>query len=298
MVIPLKVYLDSSDYRAFVLGSESSQRVLNYLLEKKEEGRIVIPFSYLTIVELLQDYTPQYYQDREQRADMITKLCGAHCFKFRFDDKDVWDAPYSSSGEWMPMSMDEMFDPEKIDKMILNALATNGVPAENIPILTDSSREGIVAELKSQFLTLRSPSIFFRYHFGSRGGKNTLQAGFHDLSAKLHENLDYLYSKIASWDLQPGSIRQRMPRLQKMFPDYLVDIFEAFIRMNYRGRHFQKSDAADFFHALYLPHSDLWRTDAHFASLLKAQKVPFHERIVPKLKDLPKRIEELLAKSG
>jgi hypothetical protein len=51
MVIPLKVYLDSSDYRAFVLGSESSQRVLNYLLEKKEEGRIVIPFSYLTIVE-------------------------------------------------------------------------------------------------------------------------------------------------------------------------------------------------------------------------------------------------------
>ncbi|WP_207263249.1 hypothetical protein [Desulfovibrio sp. Huiquan2017] len=298
MVIPLKVYLDSSDYRAFVLGSESSQRVLNYLLEKKEEGRIVIPFSYLTIVELLQDYTPQYYQDREQRADMITKLCGAHCFKFSSDDKDVWDAPYSSSGEWMPLTMDEMLDPEKMNRTILNILATSGVPAENIPILTDSFRERITAEVKEQMFALRSPSLFFRYYFGAMGGKNTLQSSFHELSSNLHKILEDLYSQATSQDLQPGSIRQSTPRLQKMFPDYFFNIFEAFIRKNFRGCHFQKSDGADIFHALYLPHSDLWRTDAHFASLLKAQKVPFHERIVPKLKDFPKRIEELLAKGG
>lgn len=298
MGIPLKVYLDTSDYRAFVSGSEATQKVLNYLLEKKEEGLVVIPFSYLTIVELLQDYTPQYYQDREHRADMITRLCETHCFKFSYDDKDVWDAPYSSSGEWMPLTMDEMFDPEKMNRTILNILATSGVPAESIPILTDSFRDRITTEVKGQMLALRSPSMFFRYHFGARGGKNTLQSSFHDLSAKLHEGLDDLYSQVASQDLQHGSVRQGMPRLHKIFPEYFFDIFEAFIRKNFQRRHFQKSDAADFFHALYLPHSDLWRTDAHFASLLKAQKVPFHERIVPKLKDLPKRIEELLTRDS
>jgi hypothetical protein len=51
-------------------------------------------------------------------------------------------------------------------------------------------------------------------------------------------------------------------------------------------------------HAMYLPHSDLWRGDRAFSDLLIKHGVNFSERVVPTLLDLPGRIEAEIVKSG
>lgn len=58
------------------------------------------------------------------------------------------------------------------------------------------------------------------------------------------------------------------------------------------------SDGIYFMHAMYLPHSDLWRGDRAFSDLLIKHGVNFSERVVPTLLDLPGRIEAEIVKSG
>jgi hypothetical protein len=61
------------------------------------------------------------------------------------------------------------------------------------------------------------------------------------------------------------------------------------------GRDIKNSDAIDLIHAMYLPHSDLWRGDKAFSSLLITNRVDFCSRIVPSLVELPGRIEAMIA---
>lgn len=74
-----------------------------------------------------------------------------------------------------------------------------------------------------------------------------------------------------------------------------AEMFYAFER---ERRPIKQSDGIDFVHAIYLPHTDLWRGDKAFADLLIKHKVSFSERVVPTLLDLPARIEIELAKQG
>jgi hypothetical protein len=53
----------------------------------------------------------------------------------------------------------------------------------------------------------------------------------------------------------------------------------------------QHSTGGDFIHALYAQHSDLWRGDRRFSHFLKAAVPDIAERIVPRLSDLPERIQ-------
>ena len=57
----------------------------------------------------------------------------------------------------------------------------------------------------------------------------------------------------------------------------------------------KESDAADIFHATYLPYVDLYRTDGRFSSLVEKLPKPPTVRVVPKLRQLPDAIEEQLA---
>lgn len=57
----------------------------------------------------------------------------------------------------------------------------------------------------------------------------------------------------------------------------------------------KESDAADIFHATYLPYVDLYRTDGRFSSLVEKLPKPSTVRVVPKLRQLPDAIEERLA---
>lgn len=61
-------------------------------------------------------------------------------------------------------------------------------------------------------------------------------------------------------------------------------------------RPIKDSDGIDFVHALYLPHTDLWRGDRAFSDLLIRHKVSFSGRVVPTLLALPARIEAELKK--
>jgi hypothetical protein len=72
-----------------------------------------------------------------------------------------------------------------------------------------------------------------------------------------------------------------------------AEILYAFER---EKRPIKDSDGIDFVHAMYLPHTDLWRGDRAFADLLKKHKVSFSERIVPTLLELPARIDAELAR--
>jgi len=63
-------------------------------------------------------------------------------------------------------------------------------------------------------------------------------------------------------------------------------------------RPIKDSDGIDFVHAMYLPHTDLWRGDRSFSHLLKQHKVSFCERIVPTLLELPARVEAELVKQS
>ena len=60
-------------------------------------------------------------------------------------------------------------------------------------------------------------------------------------------------------------------------------------------RDIKRSDAIDLIHAMYLPHTDLWRGDKAFSKLLIKNRVNFHEHIVPTLLELPRRIETEIA---
>lgn len=92
--------------------------------------------------------------------------------------------------------------------------------------------------------------------------------------------------------MSPEQLCDDVPRWRELFGDesaaLAAQIFYAFEREN---RPIKKSDGIDFVHALYLPHTDLWRGDRSFADLLRKHEVRFSDRVVPTLLELPARIE-------
>src|SRR5665213_460827 len=61
-------------------------------------------------------------------------------------------------------------------------------------------------------------------------------------------------------------------------------------------RDIKRSDAIDLIHAMYLPHTDLWRGDKAFSALLIKNQVKYHERDVSTLAELPDRIMAEIAR--
>ena len=51
------------------------------------------------------------------------------------------------------------------------------------------------------------------------------------------------------------------------------------------------SSGGDLFHAMYLPHVDLWRGDKKFSQLIQSAVPRYADRVVPLLTDLPARID-------
>jgi len=89
----------------------------------------------------------------------------------------------------------------------------------------------------------------------------------------------------------PPELYEQSPRWREYFGDdsalVAAQILYAFHR---EKRAVAPSDTMDFVHAMYLPHTDLWRGDKGFSDLLIKHKVNFSERIVSRLADLPARI--------
>jgi hypothetical protein len=71
---------------------------------------------------------------------------------------------------------------------------------------------------------------------------------------------------------------------------------QTFFAFHGEKREIKRSDAIDLLHAMYLPHTDLWRGDRAFSDLLVRHKVDLNERVVPTLLELPGRIEAEIAR--
>jgi hypothetical protein len=94
--------------------------------------------------------------------------------------------------------------------------------------------------------------------------------------------------------LSPEELTANVSKWREFFgADSALVAAQIFYAFHHERRDFKQSDAIDLIHALYLPHTDLWRGDRAFSTLLINNKVNFCERIVPSLLDLPARIEAL-----
>lgn len=99
----------------------------------------------------------------------------------------------------------------------------------------------------------------------------------------------------ATFDTKNAS-KKYFTRIMNYFPPYFFDVFDAYFhtQLGPSPRTWKKSDIGDICHAFFIPHSDLWRGDRAFCNILIENDVRFSDRIVPKLLDLPNRIEELI----
>lgn len=75
---------------------------------------------------------------------------------------------------------------------------------------------------------------------------------------------------------------------------YGAEVFVEYFkeRLDPHGMKAKSSDLVDIIHALYIPHCELWRGDSAFAHMLIKRSVNFSERVVPRLADLPARIDD------
>lgn len=121
---PLKVYLDSCDYvHLYVARNEWQEELVLYLKDKIKSGEVVVVFSYPVLMEILQDFSPEYKEDRLSRATFVKSLCGCHCFRFFMDCTDGGD-PYTDDGDWIPSYINEFLNIDLISSAMVSTLTT------------------------------------------------------------------------------------------------------------------------------------------------------------------------------
>jgi hypothetical protein len=122
---------------------------------------------------------------------------------------------------------------------------------------------------------------------GATGDEAISSAG-RERFGKLNEEVKRFRAEM----LSPEDLYQRVPIWREYFDDesalVAAQILHAFLREN---RPIKPSDGIDFVHAIYLPHTELWRGDRGFSDLIIKHAVNFSERVVPTLAELPERID-------
>jgi hypothetical protein len=86
---------------------------------------------------------------------------------------------------------------------------------------------------------------------------------------RLRTNLKIFRAEMMS----PQQLCEDVPVWRQLFGDE-----SALLAAEILKRPIMDSDGIDFVHAIYLPHTDLWRGDRSFADLLKEHKVSFSDR--------------------
>jgi hypothetical protein len=119
-------------------------------------------------------------------------------------------------------------------------------------------------------------------------GEDALGAEDRTMLLQLQRDLKTFRDEIMS----PDDLNNRVPAWRELFGEKSARVATQilFALPHYKPR-LERSDAIDFAHAMYLPHTDLWRGDRGFSNLLIRNKVDCWERVVPALADLPARIE-------
>jgi hypothetical protein len=123
-------------------------------------------------------------------------------------------------------------------------------------------------------------------------GDNALSARARDQLTALERDVKTFGSELKS----PAELTKNAPRWKEFFGEASAMIAaQILFAFHNDGRDIKNSDAIDFIHAMYLPHTDLWRGDRAFSTLLINNRVDFFSRIVSSLAELPERIKALIA---
>ena len=112
----LTIYLDTSDYAELYKDNATQEivEIRNQLLDYVDRKQIRIGCSYLVIFELLQDYEPEFAEDRRRRARMVSQLCGSNSFPFLSDLLE--GQTFSTDGAWLPRDTLETFNFSSLQK--------------------------------------------------------------------------------------------------------------------------------------------------------------------------------------
>lgn len=290
-------------------------------------------YSYCNIFELSQDYSKEYKEDRIRRVETIKKICGNNSFRCFIDLKNVENG-VSPIGDWFPESVKECFNMEMfvhtlkeaiadhphIDKRVKKKCRTNsgfrtfyrknGQPlalqAAKFHFSEEFEKQNVVyryicneipKDIANKLLLdmIRDPYLFLLNFFDVGQFENHFTKPFHSVSKHMHDAVKLLSEISKNVNISDFDVRNHLSQLPKLFPDYIFDIFNIYINYNIKNPHFQESDAADIMHALYIPHCDIWRGDSHFSHILKESKYIHSNRIISKLRDLPRAIQDSAA---
>jgi|GEM_PF-4935716 len=83
------------------------------------------------------------------------------------------------------------------------------------------------------------------------------------------------------------------PEVQNFFPESFWNSLICYVKQSIKTpEKIKVSDFGDLFHSTYIPYCDLWRGDKDFSNTLICGNLPGKEKIVPRLADLPARIEQ------
>ena len=81
----LIMYLDTQDYiNLFNVPDNGAHQVLAELLAYRDQGEIVIGFSFATIMEFISKPDAANRCERVRRGQLIKDICGPNAFPFRY----------------------------------------------------------------------------------------------------------------------------------------------------------------------------------------------------------------------
>jgi hypothetical protein len=177
--IPI-VYLDSQDYLNFSTGMGQSEvrAVFDYLVKKREMGKIRIAFSAAIIFEVIRHAEPQFMDNRAERGKVIKDLCGTDVFPYWTDLQE--EGAVYNDGCWMPRDAFESVSIRKIkaifEKNIFDAVNTSSAnrnarrslrnPRAIEKLLREKGFE--FGRKSSDFGTIPVPDSFIKGHYFER----------------------------------------------------------------------------------------------------------------------------------
>jgi hypothetical protein len=105
---PIIIYLDTQDY--INLFNEPTEgpfhQVLDRLLAFRDQGKIVIGYSWVTMLEFITRPTDEFREERVRRGQLVKDICGSNAFPFLSDLNR--GAAFPNNGVWLTSSNGKM----------------------------------------------------------------------------------------------------------------------------------------------------------------------------------------------
>lgn len=118
----LIIYLDTQDYINLFNEPEDgpNHQVLSELLAYRENGKIVMGFSFATIMEFITKPNAENRSERVRRGQLIKDICGQNAFPYVTDLAN--GATFPNGGNWMLSSNEKVVSAKKFKRDMHNTL--------------------------------------------------------------------------------------------------------------------------------------------------------------------------------